>query len=78
MNMTEEKLILAIGRLERALSRAEASGDKLVQNVRSIDDVNNSNDHAYQKLDQQHKDLKKQAHESLVAIENILSQKAVS
>lgn len=76
--MTEERLIMAIGRLERALSRAETSGDKLIQNVRSNDNVSESNNADYQKLEQQHKELKKQAHESLIAIDNILSQKAGS
>ncbi len=76
--MSDERLIMAIGRLERALSRAETSGDQLITKIQSTNNSMNSDTAAYQKLKQEHKELKQQASASLAAINNILEQKVDS
>jgi len=66
--MTNERLIMAIGRLERALSRAETSGNDLINRAQSSDPE-------YQKLLQSHENLKKHATSSLAAIDSLLLRK---
>lgn len=72
--MTQERLIMAIGRLERALSRAQSHGDNLISNI----DVqsNDKADERYQQLEKKHILLKEQAGDALAAIDSIISQKA--
>lgn len=82
--MTNERLIMAIGRLERALSRAERNGHKLqstIENPPPLSKQSNSAadqavNSAYQKLEQKHLLLKKQASEALVAIDSLISGSA--
>jgi len=73
--MTQERLIMAIGQLERALSRAETNGDNLIKHLKN-DNINN--DTNFQKLHEKHEMLKKQAGESLRAIDALLTEQAGS
>lgn len=71
--MSQERLKLAIGRLEHALSRAESNGNNIVDTLKSrpIGGIATP-DESYKALEKKHNLLKKQAAEALEAIESII------
>lgn len=87
--MKNERLIVAIGRLERALSRAESEGDNLMKRLNPILAQNNienksgdssihnhvSHD-AYKQLENKHIMLKEEASKALHALDSIIAHNA--
>lgn len=74
--MSQERLKLAIGRLEHALARAESNGDTIVQTLKSrpIEETVVP-DESYKALEKKHDLLKQQAAEALAAIESLIPMK---
>ena len=74
--MSQERLKLAIGRLEHALSHAERNRDAVFQILSSQPrEVIMDRNEDYQILEKKHELLKKQATDALVAIENLIPSK---
>ncbi|MCJ8156018.1 hypothetical protein [Sphingomonas sp. LaA6.9] len=63
--MSEDRLILAIGRLERALSRVEAAAGRP---VRTHDDA------ALQSLSERHEKLKSQVESAIEALDRLIAK----
>lgn len=74
--MSQERLKLAIGKLEHALSRAESNGDAIVQALKSHEFGGARHpDESYKALEKKHDLLKRQAAEALEAIESLIPMK---
>ncbi len=77
--MSQERLKLAIGRLEHALVRAESNGDAIIVALKTAPEAGNTSpDENYLALEKKHDLLKKQAAEALAAIESLIPVKGQS
>ncbi len=71
--MSEERLKLAIGRLENALSRAESNRDAIVQTLNSYAVRETAHlDENHRDLEKKYELLKKQVAETVSAIESLI------
>lgn len=74
--MSQERLKLAIGQLELAVSRAESNGDTIINTLKSRSTAQDfAPDANYQALEKKHDQLKKQAAHALAAIETLIPLK---